>query len=74
MAAVTPPSSPSGSSLWRHAFAGMTLAITLLVGVYAGVWVDKRWDTEPWGVLAGAVLGMVVGFYNLLKEFKNTSN
>ncbi len=69
--AVTPQSSPPGPSLWRHAYAGVTFAITILAGVFAGLWVDRSWDSEPWGVLIGAVLGMVLGFYNLLKEFKD---
>ena len=67
----TPPPSSFGSSLWRHAASGLTFAVILLAGVFAGLWVDKRWGTDPWGVLAGAVLGMVLGIYNLIKEFKD---
>ncbi len=69
--AVTPPSSPSGSNLWRHAYAGVTFAITLIAGAFAGVWADRKWGTDPWGVIVGSVLGMVVGIYNLLREFKD---
>ena len=69
--AVTPPSSPQGPNLWRHAYAGVTFAVTLLAGSYAGVWVDRKWGSEPWGVVVGAALGMVLGIYNLLREFKD---
>ncbi len=65
---MTPPSP------WRHVFAGSTFAATVIVGVFAGVWADKRWGSEPWGVLLGAGLGIVAGFYNLLKEFKDDSD
>lgn len=61
------------SSGWRHAFAGLTFAATILVGVFSGVWVDRKWGTDPWGVVAGAVIGMVAGFYNLIKEFNDES-
>jgi len=62
--------SPQGLNLWRHAYAGVSFAVTILVGVYAGVWADRHWGTDPWGVVVGAVVGSVFGFYNLVKEFK----
>ncbi len=56
---------------WRHVFAGTNFAIALLLGVFGGLWVDRQWQSEPWGVLVGAILGMAAGFYNLLREFKD---
>ena len=38
-------------------------AILLLGG--AGLLVDRWQGTTPWGVLAGLLLGLVVGFYQL---------
>ena len=38
-------------------------AIVLLGG--GGVLVDRWQGTEPWGILAGLALGIVVGFYQL---------
>jgi len=61
------------SSGWRHVFAGTTFAITVVLGVFVGYWVDGRYPTDPWGTLIGAVLGVVAGFYNLIKEFKDES-
>jgi F0F1-type ATP synthase assembly protein I len=40
-------------------------AILLLGGL--GYWVDGRWGTAPWGVMTGLLLGIVVGFYELIK-------
>ena len=40
-------------------------AIVLLGGV--GELVDRWQDTSPWFLLAGLLLGMVVGFYDLAK-------
>ena len=56
----------------KRAFAyttvGLQLAVTLLVFVYAGHKLDIRFNTEPWYLIAGVVVGMVLGFYNLFKE------
>jgi F0F1-type ATP synthase assembly protein I len=40
-------------------------AILLLGGI--GYAVDVWWNTAPWGLLAGLLLGLVVGFYELAK-------
>jgi len=49
------------------AVAGYTLigAIALLGGL--GYAIDAWRDTSPWGLLAGLLLGVVVGFYELAK-------
>jgi F0F1-type ATP synthase assembly protein I len=39
--------------------------ILLLGGL--GYWFDGWAGTKPWGLLAGLLLGMVVGFYELVK-------
>ena len=33
-----------------------------------GYWIDRRYETSPWGVLIGVVLGLVGGLYNLVKQ------
>ncbi len=40
-------------------------AVILLGGI--GYWVDRRFGTAPWGVMIGLGLGMIVGFYELIK-------
>ncbi len=49
------------------ASAGYTLigALLLLGGI--GYAVDAWQGTTPWGLLAGLILGIVVGFYELAK-------
>lgn len=46
--------------------AGVTAAFTL-----AGYWFDQRYGTQPWGILAGVVLGLTGGLYNLIRESLN---
>ena len=61
---MTPPSG------WKHVFAGSTFAITIVLGVFAGVWIDGRYATDPWGVLGGTLFGVAAGFYNLIKNIE----
>jgi F0F1-type ATP synthase assembly protein I len=41
--------------------------------MFAGRWLDGRLGSEPWLLLAGAFLGMAVGFYTLFKKVALTS-
>ena len=43
---------------------GTMFAASLLLGVVAGYWVDRKLGTTPWLTLAGMLLGLIVGFYN----------
>lgn len=65
------PLPPSGCNLWRHLYAGTALAMTVLVCLFAGVWVDRRWSTSPWGAVLGAAFGLGAGLYNFFREFAN---
>jgi ATP synthase protein I len=49
------------------ASAGYTLigALLLLGGIGYGI--DRWLGTSPWGLLAGLILGIVVGFYELAR-------
>jgi F0F1-type ATP synthase assembly protein I len=42
-------------------------AILLLGGIGYGC--DRWLGTEPWGIVGGLMLGVVVGFYQLAKTF-----
>lgn len=40
-------------------------AIILCGGV--GYWIDKKYGTAPWCLLGGLLLGLIVGFYDIIK-------
>jgi F0F1-type ATP synthase assembly protein I len=42
--------------------AGATAGLALI-----GYWIDRRFGTTPWAILAGVVIGIVGGLYNLVK-------
>jgi len=52
----------------RYSGVGLELAGAIAVLAYVGSWVDRRFGTQPWGILGGVVLGLVGGLYNLVRE------
>ena len=67
----SPP--PGGNNIWRHLYAGTSLALTILLFTFAGIWIDRHWGIKPWGTLGGAFAGIGVGLYNFIREFLNVS-
>ena len=49
---------------------GFQLAISVVLGVLAGRWLDARWDTTPWLTIVGMLLGSGAGFWNLIRLLK----
>ncbi len=47
---------------------GVQLAVTVGLGLGAGLWADRRWGHSPWGLLAGLALGGGVGLTVFLME------
>lgn len=46
---------------------GLQFAVTLLVCLFAGQWLDRKLGTTPWLMLAGMLVGAVVGFWSLVR-------
>jgi len=64
-----PEKIPLKTSAWQYASEGTQLAVTLLLGLYAGYKLDEHKGTQPWFLLAGAALGLGLGLYNFLRRF-----
>ncbi len=47
---------------------GLTLAITVLVGLGVGYWLDDRLGTRPWLLLLGACLGFGAAMVHFLRS------
>ena len=52
---------------------GLELAVTILIFLFAGRYLDNRWDTTPWLMIAGAALGFAIGFYGLFRTLAGLS-
>lgn len=51
----------------RYAGLGLQYALTIALLAGLGVWLDGKWDTTPWCLVVGSVLGFVAGFVNLVR-------
>ncbi len=58
-------------SPWKHIQIGLELAVSVLIGFFAGHYADKKLGTSPWLLLLGCAIGMISGFYLVLREVLN---
>jgi F0F1-type ATP synthase assembly protein I len=58
-----------GAALTPGSVAGLgfQFAITILVFLFLGEWLDRKLGTAPWLLLLGVVIGAVGGFYSLFR-------
>ena len=52
----------------RYSGVGLELAGATAGLAFIGYWIDRKFGTEPWGILGGVVIGLVGGLYNLVRE------
>lgn len=60
----------TGQIVFAHITIGIQLAITILVFVLAGNWLDVRFNKSPLFLIIGTAFGMAIGFYHLLKDLQ----
>ncbi len=58
------PATPVSS---RVLGAGLTLAASVGLFAYGGLWLDRRWDTSPWLLLLGVGCGITGGMLHLIR-------
>jgi F0F1-type ATP synthase assembly protein I len=46
---------------------GLQFVVAILLCLYVGMWLDKKLNTGPWLMLAGAVIGASAGFYSMFR-------
>lgn len=56
--------------VFAYSTIGLQLAATILIFVYGGYWLDRRFNAEPWFLLLGTAIGLFAGFFNLFRELK----
>lgn len=49
---------------------GMSMVISILIGLAMGYYIDKYFSTKPWFTLLFLVFGIVAGFRNMYKAVK----
>jgi F0F1-type ATP synthase assembly protein I len=66
---------PEGSKQLK-AFArlgavGMELAVSTVLGLLGGRWLDQKLSTEPFLTIVGLLLGVAAGFVSLFRAIKS---
>jgi len=46
---------------------GWFVGLSILLGVWGGLWLDEKFGTAPVLVIAGLILGLVVAFYGVYR-------
>ncbi len=56
---------------WRLAMQmvglGWYVAVCIVIGLLAGLWLDRKFETSPVFLLVGTLLGVVTAFYGMYK-------
>jgi len=63
---------PNGfiGQLARLSTIGIELAVSIVIGLAFGLYLDKKFDTSPWLTLIFLVLGIIAGYRNIFREIK----
>ncbi|MEX2585126.1 MAG: AtpZ/AtpI family protein [Balneolaceae bacterium] len=57
----------------RYLSLGVEIAGTLILPIGIGFWIDSFWDTSPWFLLGGAIIGVLLFFGLLLRLSRSQS-
>ena len=72
--AASPPALPSDqdqrerSAAAKFAGVGLQFAMTLLVCLWLGTWLDRKFGTAPVFLYSGVFLGAAAAFYNMYRQ------
>lgn len=50
----------------RWSAMGIQFVVSILLGYWAGGWVDEKFDKAPWFAMAGIFLGMAAAIYDMV--------
>lgn len=53
----------------RYAGVGLQFGLTICLFALLGRWLDGRFDTDPWLMILGVLVGFGGGTFSLLKKF-----
>ena len=56
--------------LGYFASLGMSVAVAIFIGLFAGIWLDKQFGTDPVLMFIGLAFGIAAGFSNIIRAGK----
>ena len=51
--------------LWYYSSLSFSIALSIVIGLAIGLWLDKQFGTSPWFTLIFIGLGVMAGFRNI---------
>lgn len=67
---------PRPAGYWRTVgelgTLGLSFVMALVIGTAAGLWVDRTFATNPWGMLVGFALGFAAAVLNVVRITRRT--
>jgi ATP synthase protein I len=57
--------------LGTYGTVGLEFGLSILVGLFGGQWLDKKFDTAPWLTLVGLAFGTAAGVRSLLRALES---
>lgn len=51
---------------------GFSVALSIFIGLFGGVYLDRHFDTNPWLTLIGLGLGIAAAFKNIALALKKS--
>ncbi len=60
--------------LGYYSSLGLSVALSIMIGFFAGYLLDRWLGTTPWGMFVFLILGIVAGFRNILMAMKRSKN
>ncbi|THB75874.1 MAG: AtpZ/AtpI family protein [Desulfobacteraceae bacterium] len=58
--------------LGYFASLGMSVALSIFIGLGIGVWLDKKFETKPVLMFIGLAFGIAAGFSNIIRAGKKS--
>jgi F0F1-type ATP synthase assembly protein I len=57
----------------KYGTVGLELALSILVGLFGGQWLDKKLGTSPWLTLLGLGFGIAAGVRSVWRALKQAN-
>ena len=54
--------------LAKYAGVGLQFAVSIVLFLYVGQWVDRKLGSEPWGMIIGVFTGAGAAFYSMYRR------
>ncbi len=54
----------------KRGSVGLEMALSIVIGALAGWWLDGKFQTEPWLLLSGVLIGVLAAFNSLIRMAK----